>query len=111
MSVVYVTQSPIRVDQATGREAPRFNLSKAAEYGEIHVLFPPRAPFIQSGELIAQLDIALSNYSRDNDYLLTLGDPVITAAAVYVLSTRLGSFRVLRWDKITGRYMSVRVGL
>jgi len=99
---VFVTQIPHRLDGQT--LIPAINIGPASEFGEIEIMFPPRANFFATNILVKQLEEKLNDYNFDNgDSLLPLGDPVLLAAACAILGKR-GDFRVLRWDKNIKRY-------
>lgn len=103
MAIVYVTQLPHRRDPVTRSLVPAFNIMPATEHGTLKILMPPQAAFVHTDALVRQLRGLLANFDPGADYLLTAGDPIITAAAIAILAQR-GPFAVLRWDKNVGRY-------
>lgn len=106
MPTVFVSQLPHKKDPATGMWVPGYNIDPASAHGTVKILLPPRAPFTTSAQLVPQLG-ELDRYSfRKGDHLLLLGDPVITATVVAMVA-RKGAFRVLRWDRNIGQYVSV----
>lgn len=109
MAKVYVTQIPHRKDEATGSFTPTVNISPASEYGEVVVMMPPRAAFFATRDLVDQLEEKLKDYDYEaGDCLVTLGDPVVAAAAAAILG-RKGRFTVLKWDRQLGRYVPARL--
>lgn len=110
MSTVYVTHIPHRRDPVTQNFSPAINVSPASEHGEIVVMMPPRASYVETDYLIKRLLYALKDYDFEKgDSLLPLGDPALIASAVYVLAAK-GPFNLLRFDKKIGKYTKIRVG-
>lgn len=110
MARVYVTQLPNRFDSATRALVPSVNIAPATEFGEIVVMFPPRAPFFHTGELLKQLALHLESYNFDGgDCIVLLGDTTLMAAASAYLGKRFGKFKLLRWDRNLGRYTPIVV--
>lgn len=106
---VFVTQVPHKRDKETGSFVPTVNLSPAEEHGEVVIMFPARAPFFATHDLVKQLREHLREYNLERgDCLLAMGDPVVQAAAAAVLG-RNGAFQVLKWDRNTGRYTASRI--
>ena len=101
---VYVTQ------ELKGRD-----LSGALSFGELEVLV--RANVAVTDEsvdgIIDKMYDALEGFKAKEDYLLLSGDPVIIGIAFMVLSyytlTDEDPFRVLRWDRIEERYVSMTI--
>ncbi len=110
MARVFVTQLPNRFDSATRALVPSVNIAPATEFGEIVVMFPPRAPFFHTSELLKQLALHLENYDFDGgDCIVLLGDTTLMAAASAYLGKRFGKFKLLRWDRNLGRYTPIVV--
>ncbi len=111
MPKVYVTQIPHKKDPETDAFVPILNITPATEHGEVEVLMPPRAAFFDTRDLIRQLEEKLKHYDYEaGDSIVTLGDPVVAAAACAILG-RHGKFTVLKWDKQLGRYVTARIAL
>lgn len=109
---VFCTQLPHKKDPATGAFVPSFNLTTASEFGELVIMFPPRAAYIGTKLLVDQTVKKLAEYNYERgDVLLLLGDPSLTAAAVAVVARRCCRFSVLRWEKHLGRYTVVRFAI
>jgi len=106
---IYVTQVPHRRDPQTQSLVPAIDLTAANSLGHVIVLMPPNAVFLDTLPLMSQMKMKLHNYNRANgDCLLTLGDPIINAAAIAIL-TKKGPFCVLRWDKNRREYAAVHI--
>jgi len=100
----FAQQSPRMEDSKPEAFIPAMNISPAAEFGEIKVMFPPRVSFFNTLELSKQLHEILKDYNYEaGDCLLPLGDPILIASACAMLGKH-GRFYVLRWDKNLGRY-------
>ncbi len=110
MARVFVTQVPSRVDASTRALVPSVNIAPATEFGEVVVMFPPRAPFFQTAELMRQIENALHDYDAEKgDCIVLLGDTILMAAAAAYLGRHKGKFKILRWDRNLGRYTPVVV--
>lgn len=109
MPTVYVTQIPHKKDPETGAFVPSINIHPASDHGEIVVMMPPRASFYATTDLVRQLEECLKNYDYEaGDCIVTMGDPVVMAAACAILGKR-GPFTILRWDRNLGRYSTARI--
>lgn len=107
---VFVTQIPHKIDRATGSFTPTVNIAPAGEFGEIKVMFPPRAAYIDSQELVSGLSAYLLKYDFElGDSIITLGDPLIIGATCAYLGRAVGKFTLLKWDRNTGRYLPTTV--
>lgn len=110
MSKVFITQVPNRRDSATQAYVPSVNIAPATEFGEIIVMFPPRAPFFQTTELVDQISQHLQSYDYDaGDCVILIGDTTLMAATTAYLGRHKGKFKLLRWDRNLGRYTPVTI--
>jgi hypothetical protein len=110
-SFVYVTQNPMRRDQASGELVHSFDLTSARHYGEIHVLLPAGPPMITTAPAVEQLRRRLGAFT-DRDHLLCLGDPVIIAmASAMVAELNDGVIPLLVWDRRVKAYNSIVVDI
>jgi hypothetical protein len=106
---IFVTQVPMRRDPATQGLVPGLDLSPANTLGQVVVLMPSQAMFLDTLNLMSQLRMKLHTYNhRRGDCLLTLGDPVINAVAITVLAAK-GPFCILRWNKHLREYAQVHI--
>lgn len=108
MPTVFVSQLPHKKDPVTGMWVPGYNIHPASAHGTVKILLPPKAPFQTSAQLVPQLGEVMKYSFKRGDHLLLLGDPVIIATMVAMVSVK-GDFRVLRWDRNIGQYVSVVV--
>lgn len=109
MSRVFVVQNHLRLDPATQEFVPRYNISPAAQFGEIVYLLPPRTSASNPASVIDRLTDALRDF-RDSDYLLLIGHPCFIGWAVAIAAARnRGRVRSLVWS--SGRYVVVEATL
>ena len=106
---VFCTQIPHRMDADTGKLTPALSVASAQEFGTVTVLMGPRGSFFDTKELARQISYDLREFNNDQDCLLPLGDPILTASCCAFLGRRFDYFDVLRWDKGLGRYTKQRV--
>jgi hypothetical protein len=101
MSKVFVTQQNLARD-AGGAMRPRFDLSPAAEYGELVYIFGAGQIALEPEAMVDGIEARLDELRFDpaEDYLLATGDMVLGAMAFHAMMLR-GGCRMLRWD---GRY-------
>lgn len=107
---VFVVQEAVRRDKATGEYVP-VDISPAAEYGDLEVLFPnSRALFTPQPHIEAARN-KLRNFC-DDDYLLPIGDMInIMVAGALAAEFNRGRMKVLRWDERIGRYIPLVLNL
>ena len=65
--------------------------------------------FIPSGYRVNMERVA-SEFNPDQDFLLIVGDHLQVLALACILVTRHGYVTVLRWDRLMGEYIPVRLG-
>ena len=81
------------------------DLSDARRYGQLRAVFlNPRKPY-DPERLIETARIALADW-RDGDHLLMIGDPVLCAVCMTVLSEEHSAVRTLSWDRLHLQYVS-----
>lgn len=109
MTIVYVTQD-VQVGGPVGK-VPRFDITPAAEYGEIRYLLDAKASAFCIAPISRQLREGLKNFS-DSDILLPVGDPAIMLMAGIIAAQRTGGkLTILKWDRHSRRYLKVRFEL
>src|SRR5580692_9708868 len=110
MSRVLVVQHTLHVDPRTGALVPKFDLSSAAEHGEVvHLLKPGAKPADPS--VLQELREKLESYDHHSDALLLIGSPALIGAACAIAARSSGSGRVtvLQWGR--GRYQRIAMEL
>lgn len=111
-SLVFVTQIPNKRDHATRKYIPSVDITHAAEFGEVVVLFPSNANFHSTNLCIDQLQKDLAEFNPEcGDCLVALGDPVLIAAAGAILGREHGAFTLLKWDKFAKKYVPVKISV
>lgn len=105
MSRVFVVQQPAYYDTARSGWVNKFDLSPARAHGElVFLLRPSNVPKDKLAEMTAHLDKALEDFSED-DFILPIGDPIATAAAVMIAGFQTGGYvKLLKWDRFKGEY-------
>ena len=98
---VYITQ------EVKGR-----NFTDALSFGDIEVLVPAAEQATLSTQPVIRRMLRQLVKFTDNDYLLLSGDPVaIAAAAALAAYHNKGRFKVLKWDRLMGRYLPLQVDI
>jgi len=105
MNRVFIVQRPAYKDRATGEWVLKYDLSPAAEHGELVDIMPVGPSFWDINSIVAQAERVLEGYDARYDHILAMGDPVAIAATALVAG-RSGSISVLKWDKKTQRYQA-----
>lgn len=104
---VYVVQEPMRRDRDTGDMVPLFDLTPAAEYGDLVFVFPPGRVSLSTQPMVWRARQALQGYC-DEDFILPVGDPVaIGVVAACAADVNRGRLRFLKWDRRLRGYLSV----
>jgi len=95
---VYVTQ------ELKGRD-----LSSALEFGKLQVVVPANVEVTPENmkEVRQAVFSVMAPFDCERDYLLLSGDPVVMGFVWQVAAEEAyeKSLRVLRWDRIEGRYI------
>ena len=106
MSKVYVVQQALKKDER-GKLVSKFDLSSAAEYGELVFLLSPNASPFNPEPIIEELHEKLEEFQQE-DYLLLVGNPCLIAWAASVASQYSGGqLNLLQWHGIQRRYKDV----
>ncbi len=109
MRKVFVTQEKAR--KVNGVWTPEFDLSPAAEYGELEVLMPPGSSFFAPVPTIRALKEKLKDFT-DEDFLLPIGDPsILVAAAMIAGQQNHGRVKLLKWDRFQQTYIPVQLDI
>ena len=109
MHRVFVTQESVRKNN-NGELIPMFDLTPAAEYGNIITLLP-RGPGVtlNTGLVVQHLKQKLSDFC-DDDYILPIGDPTAFMLAALVAGKfNNGKVKVLKWDREIHNYMMIQL--
>lgn len=107
MSKVYIVQRPVRRDPNSRKLVELYDVSSAAEYGELVTLLSPRAQPFSPGLIIPELRQKLSKYTF-KDWLLCLGSPVLIGWATAIAAdTANGRVNMLQWHGKEKRYIPV----
>lgn len=106
---VYCVTEPIKVEN--GIPTPLFDLTPAAQFGEIEILLKQNQSFVDPAPLVGPLFQKLLHFGND-DYILPTGDPTMIALVASLCSCiNGGRFKVLKWDKKTRAYYPVQIDI
>lgn len=109
MNTVYIVQETMKRDRQSGNWHRVHDFTPALEYGDLTFLLDGRFLPIQPQPIIEELRRKLSNFTSE-DYLLLAGDPVALGLATMIASEKTdGNFKLLKWDRDAGRYMTIQV--
>ena len=107
MGYVYVVQHQFKYDRETGTIIPRYDLKPAEKYGELRVILSDRTSVEKAAQVIAKMDLILSNYC-DDDYLLLVGHPCLIGwATALAAAHNEGRVRQLIWNGAGQKYAVV----
>lgn len=105
---VFITNEPTRTDEH-GNMQPLFNMTPAAEFGQLEVLLPAGASLISTVPMVRTMRDKLAKFN-DEDYLLPVGNPAsIMAAGAIAAEMNSGRVKILQWDRATRRYLVIHV--
>ena len=98
---VYITQ------EVKGRD-----FQDALSFGDIEVLVPAVEQATLSTQPVVRRMLRSLVKFTDDDYLLLSGDPVaIATAAALAAYHNKGRFKVLKWDRLSARYLPLQVDI
>lgn len=100
--MVYVCQLPCKF--VKGQFVQTLNVNSAAKFGEIKEVCRPSFSIASLSPVQETIEKTLSRFDSENDYLLPVGDPLIIAKCISVLSKKHKSFRILKWNKKAQSY-------
>ena len=106
---VIVASLPTRFDAKQNRHVSSFDLSSADEFGDLLPL--QRGPSRMGLQPAIDDIIELAEIVEPGDYVLAIGDVVLTAALLVAACDKNGSVQILRWQKSSERYKVQRVTL
>ena len=108
MAKVFITQEKLRRDFA-GNMVSEFDMTPALRYGDPEVLIPAGRALFAPVLTIRTLKDKLAHFSEE-DYLLTIGDPSVIAAAAMVASEiNHGRVKLLKWDRQLREYIAIQL--
>ena len=98
---VYISQ------EVRGRD-----ITDAVAFGDLQILVPAKEQVAFSTQpTVRRIARGLRNFN-DNDYILLSGDPVcIGIACAEAARVNNGKFKVLKWDRLEGKYFPLEVDL
>lgn len=106
LPAVLIPQFPTRMGDS-GPERMRVDLTDAKRYGRVMELLGPQAkPF--DPDSIEQMDQAMLE-SREDDWLLCIGNPTLIAVAAGAFASIHGQLQVLQWQSRKGYYEAIRI--
>jgi hypothetical protein len=98
---VYITQ------EVKGRD-----FRDAMSFGELEVLVPALEQATLSTQPVVRRMLRKLVKFTDEDFLLLSGDPVaIATAAALAAYNNMGRFKVLKWDRLSNRYLPLQVDI
>lgn len=104
---VFIPSIPNRWDAATEQRVPSVDLNPAGAYGDLIAMSNG------TGDLDSQITDVKRKTSEVtvDDFILCVGDVVLTAIAIAKTCERNGTARLLRWDKQRHCYDEIEVSL
>lgn len=105
----FIIQEPTKIED--GVPVPIMDFRRVLEYGDPVVLLPNGRVSLSPGPTIDTLTEALKTYT-DEDYIVSVGDPTaIFTAAMIVGDRNNGKCNILKWDRVSRRYIKVVVDI
>ena len=97
-SHVYVVQQHFRYDPDRDELVPRYDIYPATKWGKLRILLHGKAGSENPRQVIAKMDLLLSNFC-DDDYLLLIGNPALIGwATAIAASHNQGRVKQLVWS-------------
>lgn len=105
---VFVVQDQHYFDKAAGAFRPKFDLQRAAAYGDVVCLVEPQAKPYYPRAIIDRLRDALQDYDATHDYLVMIGNPCIVAWACSIAAEVTGGpLRMLQWSSHNAEFIKI----
>jgi hypothetical protein len=109
MAKVYVPHMPHKFDQSMQIHIPNVDTTQANKFGEVIILVDRNVPNTALMPIVEALKERLADFTED-DYLLPLGDPALTAAAAGIVLRKTGGrLKLLKWDRWAKDYVVVEM--
>jgi len=106
---VYIIQEPLKRNPRTGEMEAFMDLSPASAYGDLEIVLSRGSTVLSPGPMIHELQRKLNGFTKD-DFLVCIGDTGAIAAAVMVASRITGgSINILKWNRDTRSYISLKL--
>jgi hypothetical protein len=104
-SRVFIPQHPSKFNIVTRENQNDGDLSGVLSFGHPIFMLPRgKIKYSKLRRTIRALELAMFDYTN-RDYLLVVGDPVVTAAAVLIAARKVGgSINVIRWLRQTNEF-------
>lgn len=104
MSRVWVVQSNMKRDPATGAWTPKFDLTEASAFGKLEFIFGHGQAALMAPSAKAAIRERLMDFDPD-DFVLPIGDNTL----VFMVAQELNAagferVKLLRWDRQQKRY-------
>jgi hypothetical protein len=95
---------PARWDEATNMWIPTLNLTPAARWGELVVLFQQNVSRAATSAIVQAMREKMDGFTEE-DCLVAVGDPALLASASCIAARKCGGLlRILRWDRMARDY-------
>tara|TARA_R110000824_G_scaffold108412_3_gene255375 strand:- start:81 stop:410 length:330 start_codon:yes stop_codon:yes gene_type:complete len=108
MSRVFVIQNSMI--RRHGEWVPKFNVSSASKFGELVSLTDHGVSMHDMPRITKEFRNDLQDFSPD-DYLLTIGSPVLIGIACAIAAEHSDILNFVQWDKMSRMYLAVTVDL
>jgi len=105
---VFIPQEPTKWDDAAKMRVPSINVAPAAKFGKLEILLPPQVTLLYPDPIVRTLKERFNDITGD-DYLLAVGDPSLIAICAGLFLQQLGSMKLLKWDRASQVYLTVRI--
>lgn len=106
MKKVYIVQQQLRLNDDLQQLEPKFDFSKAKEYGELVVLLGPNTSPFHAHSLVIELKEKLKHITP-NDYLLLTGNPVLIGLVVAIAADYALKVNFLQWSGKDQKYIPI----
>jgi len=109
MAKVFIPNLPTRYDNVTQKRIPSIDLNPASVFGELQPIFEGKPS--NYDDAFDAIEDCIKGEMMPGDYILSVGDVILVAAAILYANEAFDCARVLRWDRQQHRYEKVEVKL
>jgi hypothetical protein len=111
MRNIIIPNLPLRWEGATRSYVPSLDLNPASKHGKlVHVTRGWHRPE-EFADGIEAVRTHVINEASAEDYVLCVGDVVLTAAAMKFMCEKFGKVTLMRWDRVQREYEITEVEL
>ncbi len=105
---VFIPQVVLRLDKGIGRLVPQYDFTPAAQHGQLTPILGEDDDTDYISRMVPKVKKALSDFTHE-DFLLAVGDPCLIAVCAGVISRKMPTFTMLKWQRSIKMYVKTEI--